>query len=66
MSETDPLKDLREHKPQAVDLSGLSERTLTDTERTALVQAAREARTNRDFLAAILGTVLKVGKAVIA
>lgn len=57
---TDPLKDLHDYRPADIDLSGMTERALTDTERSDLVHAALDARSNKEFIAAALGNVLKL------
>ncbi len=68
MPENDPLDRLESYQPAHIDLTGIEERALTPEERQGLINAAREARSNMEFLVAmtnVLGVVLKTGRAAI-
>lgn len=57
----DPLADLRAHHPQAIDLSRLPDRAFTPEEKQAILRAASEAATWKEWastIAAIAGKVL--------
>lgn len=65
MPNDDPLADLRAHHPQALDLSAVRDRAFTAQERTAIIQAAQQARTTSEWLRSVAHIVGLLAKGIV-